>query len=112
MILRDNLAKKGDDSVNWKGFVVAFMDKNIAKREENIQKVLRRFSGGSKTHLAFEDVVHLFGGEDAAREIFDYLDNKGDGMISLKDFQKAVEESMDEPDEEDDGALSSDDEFA
>ena len=109
--LRDNLDRKGNDSVNWKEFVVAFMDKNIAKREENIQKVLRRFSAGTKTHLAFEDVVRLFGGEDAAKEIFDYLDTKGDGKISLKDFQKAVEESIDEPDEEEEGDFESDDEF-
>ena len=79
--LRDNLDRKDVRSVNWKEFVVAFMDKNIAKREENIQKVLRRFSAGTKSHLGFDDVVRLFGGEDAAREIFDYLDTAGDGKI-------------------------------
>lgn len=108
--LRNSLDRKGDDSVNWKGFVVAFMDKNIARREENIQKVLRRFSKGSKTHLGLDDVTHLFGGEEAAKEIFDYLDTKGDGKISLKDFQKAVEESIAQPDDEE-PEFESDDEF-
>ena len=110
MNLRDNMDRKGEKSVHWKGFVVAFMDKNIAKREENIQKVLRRFSKGTKTHLGIEDVSKLFGGEDAAREIFDYLDTNGDGKISLKDFQKVLEESIDEPDD-DEGDFESDDEF-
>jgi len=110
--LRDNLARSGTETVNWKEFVVAFMDRNIAKREDNIKKVLTRFGKGSKTHLTLDDLIHIFGGEDEAKEIFDYLDAEGKGEISIKDFQKAVEQSLDEPDD-DDGAEfdSSDDEF-
>lgn len=109
MNLRDNVVKSGTERVNWKDFVVQFMDKNIAKREDNIQKVLRRFSKGGKTQLALEDVAHIFT-ENEAREIFDYLDSDGDGKISVEDFQKAVEQSLDQPDE-DEGLDDSDDEF-
>jgi len=86
------------------------MDKNIAKREENIQKVLRRFSKGSKSHLAIDDVKHIFN-EHEAEEIFEYLDTDGDGRISMEDFQLAMEQSLNDPDD-DDGLDSSDDEFA
>ena len=110
MSLRDNVVKSGAETVNWKEFVVQFMDENIAKREDNIQKVLRRFSKGSKTHLAIEDVAHIFS-ENEAKEIFDYLDSDGDGKISIEDFQKAVEQSLDEPDEEEGFNDDSDDEF-
>ena len=110
--LRDNLDRSGITRVNWKEFVVQFMDKNIAKREENIQKVLRRFSNkGPKTHLCLEDVAEIFGGENAAKEIFEYLDKEGKGLISLNDFQKAVEQSLDDPDEEEEADFESDDEF-
>jgi Ca2+-binding EF-hand superfamily protein len=110
--LRDNLDRSGVVSVNWKEFVVQFMDKNIAKREENIQKILKRFSDkGAKTHLGLADVAQIFGGEEAAKEIFDYLDKEGKGQISLKDFQKAVEQSLDEHDAEEEADFGSDDEF-
>lgn len=111
--LRDNVERSGAENVNWKEFVVAFMDKHIAKREDNIEKVLKRFSIGSKTHLALADVAHLFGDDEEAKEIFDYLDKDGKGEISLVDFQKAVEQSLAEPDDDDDddGESESDDEF-
>lgn len=110
--LRDSLGRSGAMSVNWKEFVVQFMDKNIAKREENIQKILKRLSNkGAKTHLGLADVAQIFGGDEAAKEIFDYLDKEGKGQISLKDFQKAVEQSLDEPDAEDEVDFGSDDEF-
>ena len=105
MVLRDNVDKSGAKTVNWKEFVVQFMDKNIAKREDNIQKVLRRFSKGSKSHLALADVAHIFN-ENEAKEIFDYLDTDGDGLISMEDFQRAVEQSLDA---EEDGEFESDD---
>ena len=109
--LRDNVERSGAETVNWKDFVVAFMDRNIAKREDNIQKVLKRFSKGGKSHLALEDITPIFGGEEEAKEIFNYLDTDGDGQISIEDFQKAVEQSLNEPDEEDEGDFESDDEF-
>ena len=111
--LRDDMDRKMISGVNWKDFVVAVMDKNIAKREENIKKLIQRLGKGGKTHLTLEDVTRICGGEEEAQEIFDFLDGNGDGKISLQNFQKAVEQSLDdEDDEEEEEDFDSDDEFA
>lgn len=107
--LRDTIGRSGAKTLNWKDFVVQFMDKNIAKREDNIQKVLRKLNKGSKSHLVLADVSHIFN-ENEAKEIFDYLDADGDGKISIEDFQLAVEQSLE--DHDDDDGFESDDEFA
>lgn len=99
-ILRDKLVKSGSENVNWKDFVVAFMDKEIAKREENIKKVFQKLNKSGRTHLSVEDVADIFGGVDQAQEIFDYVDADGDGRISLQDFQTAVESSFNDAEEE------------
>jgi Ca2+-binding EF-hand superfamily protein len=89
------------------------MDKEIAKREENIKKVFSKLNKSGQSHLSLEDVTEIFGGVDQAKEIFDYLDADGDGQISLQDFQKAVENSFvdTEDDSEDGGEFGSDEEF-
>lgn len=86
------------------------MDKEIAKREENVKKVFQKLNKPGRTHLTLDDVRDIFGGVEQAKEIFDYLDADGDGKISLQDFKQAVENSFNDPEEESEDG-DSEDEF-
>lgn len=109
--LREALEGSETKSVNWKEFMLSTMDRNAEKREENIKRVFYKLSKGGKDHLQIEDVMHIFGGEEQAQEIFDYLDLDGDGKISIDDFQFAVEASLDDIEDDEDDGEDSDDEF-
>lgn len=93
--LRDKLSIAEDATLNWKDFLAGTIDKTLAMREDNLKMVFDHFKhGADASHLKFDDVVEIFGGEAQAQEIMQFMDSDGDGLISFEDFKKAVEVSM------------------
>lgn len=110
--LRDKLSIAEDATLNWKDFLSGTIDKNLAMREDNLKMVFNHFKhGADASHLKFEDVVEIFGGEAQAQEIMQFMDADGDGLISFEDFKKAVEASMEESLEDEDDKTRQDVEF-
>jgi calcium-dependent protein kinase len=98
--LREELKLSGEDTVNWKDFLSATMDKNLAMREDKIRIAFEHFKHTDENYILMADLVEIFGGEAQAREIMGFMDSDGDDRVTFEDFRKAVEASMHEKHEE------------
>ena len=91
--LRDDLRLTGEDSVNWRDFSAAMMDKKYAMRDDKIREAFDHFrrSGDGQT-LLVSDLIEIFGGEEEMKEIIDHehLDDNHDGEIRFEDFKRMI----------------------
>lgn len=94
---KDELHLSDRDTLNWKAFLAATVDKNLVMREDKIRFAFDHFQHhDSKEYLTLEDFADIFVGEASqGKEIFAYLDSDGDGKVSFDDFRKAMEECID-----------------
>ena len=86
----------GEDTLNWKSFLAATLDKKVVMREDNIKFAFDHFRHDDPDYLTIADLEDIFEGVAQIKEIMIYLDADGDGKISFEDFRHAVEESMDD----------------
>jgi calcium-dependent protein kinase len=94
--MKAELSLTGNDTLNWKAFLTATMDKNLVMREDKIRLAFDHFKHSDGDCLTLEDFIPIFPeGEAQAKEIFNYLDNNGDGKVSFDDFRNAMEECID-----------------
>lgn len=101
--LRRELSDSADAKLNYRDFVAATMDRNLAMREDNMKLAFNHFRHTDADYLTLEDLSDVFGREAPAKELMNLLDYDGDGKISFEDFRHAVQESIDEGDEASDG---------
>lgn len=96
--MKEELSLTGNDTLNWKAFLAATMDKNLVMREDKIRLAFDHFNhSDGKDHLTLDDFVVMFEEQAQAAEIFNYLDTDHDGKVSFDDFRGAIEESIDMP---------------
>lgn len=88
--LKEELKLSDTDTLNWKAFLDATMDKNLVLREDKIKFAFDHFKH-SENYLTLEDFVAIFKSDREAEEIFDFLDSDNDGKISFEDFRDAFE---------------------
>ena len=88
--LRDELSLSGEDSIDWKEFLAATVDKNVMMQEEKIRAAFDHFKQSDKEYLQILDLVGLLGGADKAKEILGDLDADGDGQISYEEFHQMM----------------------
>jgi calcium-dependent protein kinase len=100
--LRTDFAISDKNTLNWKTFVAATMDKSMAMRADNMRLAFDHFKHTDADYLTLEDLVEIFEGEAPAREIMDLLDEDGDGEVTYEQFCHAVAQSMVEDEDEDD----------
>jgi len=97
--LRDDLRLTGEDTVNWRDFSAAMMDKKYAMRDDKIREAFDHFrrSGDGQT-LLVSDLIEIFGGEEEMKEIIDHehLDDNHDGEIRFEDFKRMITGSFDD----------------
>ena len=93
--MKEELSLTGNDTLNWKAFLAATLDKNLVMREDKIRVAFDHFKHSDADHLTLSDFASIFEGEAQAKEIFDYLDNDRDGKVSFDDFRNALEECID-----------------
>jgi len=94
--LREDLCLSGTDKVNWKEFLAATMDKNLAMREDKVHLAFDHFKRSNSQSLQLSDLIGILGGEAQAREIMGFVDSDGDGKISFEDFYSAIKESIED----------------
>ncbi len=93
--MKEELALSDSDTLNWKAFLAAAMDKNLVLREDKIKFAFDHFKHSDADYLALDDFKAIFESDGQAAEIFNYLDQDRDGKVSFDDFRCAMEESVD-----------------
>ena len=94
-LLKQELSLTGTDTLNWKVFLAATMDKHLVMREDKIKMAFDHFKHSDADCLTKADFEEVFKGDGQAHEIFDYLDTDGDGRVSFEDFRNAIEQVVD-----------------
>jgi Ca2+-binding EF-hand superfamily protein len=98
--LQEELNLEGTDKINWKEFLAATMDKNLAMRQDKVQLAFDHFKRSDSINIQMGDLVELLGGETQAKEIMTFIDSDGDGKITFDDFFGALKESVEAEDDD------------
>lgn len=96
--LRNDLSLSGEDTLNWKDFLSAMMDKSLLMRDDKIRMAFEHFKKSESQCLLISDLVHFFGGESQAKDIMGQIDSDGDGQISFEEFKNMMAHSFTEND--------------
>ncbi len=94
-VMKEKLSLSDSDTLNWKAFLAAAMDKNLVLREDKIKLAFDHFKHADTEYLTLQDFQAIFEQDGQAQEIFNYLDQDRDGLVSFQDFRTAMEESVD-----------------
>lgn len=92
--LRTEFSIAGENKLNWKSFVAATMDRNLAMRSDNLKMAFDHFTHTDADHLTLQDLIEIFEGEAPAKEIMTMLDTDGDGKVSYDEFCEAIADSL------------------
>ena len=82
----------GEESLNWKDFAAATMDKSLALREDKIRSAFNYFDKGKRGSITVKDLSAVFGNSGQAQEIMKDVDIDGDGTISYEEFHILMKE--------------------
>ena len=94
--LRNDLSLSGEDTLNWKDFLSAMMDKSLLMREDKIRMAFEHLKKSESQCLLISDLVDFFGGESQAKDIMGQIDSDGDGQISFEEFKNMMAHSFTE----------------
>eukprot|EP00531_Pseudo-nitzschia_arenysensis_P018048 CAMPEP_0116125478 /NCGR_PEP_ID=MMETSP0329-20121206/5831_1 /TAXON_ID=697910 /ORGANISM="Pseudo-nitzschia arenysensis, Strain B593" /LENGTH=570 /DNA_ID=CAMNT_0003619519 /DNA_START=297 /DNA_END=2009 /DNA_ORIENTATION=+ len=93
--MKEGLSLSNDETLNWRAFLAATVDKNLVMREDKIRYAFDHFvHGENKDYLTRADFDSIFEGDAQGREVFKFLDTDGDGKVLFEDFRRAMEESI------------------
>lgn len=88
--LRDEESLCGEESIDWKEFLAATVDRNVMMQEEKIRAAFNHFKQSDHEYIHISDLVGLLGGLDKAKELLGDIDADGDGKISYEDFRQMM----------------------
>lgn len=96
LAIKEHMNLSDDDTVHWREFLTATVDKNLVMREDKIRYAFDHFvHGENKDYLTMADFDSIFEGDAQGREVFKFLDTNGDGKVLFEDFRGAMEEYID-----------------
>ena len=94
--MKEDLSLSDDDTLNWKAFLAATVDKNLVMREDKIRYAFDHFvHSENKDYLTLADFESIFEGDTQGREVFKFLDTNEEGKVSFDRFRGAMEERID-----------------
>lgn len=82
------------DTLNWKAFLAATMDKSLVLREDKIRYAFDQFRHSDADYLTLDDFKDIFETEQQAKEVFAFLDTDNNGQVSFEDFRTAFEQNI------------------
>lgn len=85
--LRDELDITDDASLQWKDFLTATMDRNLAMQEDKVRSAFDFFRQDGKIYMEMDDLIRMFGSEAQAKEIMGSVDIDNDNRISFEEFK-------------------------
>ena len=91
--LRNELCVSGDTKLDWRNFLAATMDKNLALREDKIRLAFDQFRQ-SGSYVEVSDLTRIFGSHAQAMEIMGSADVDKDGRIDYMEFKNVMESNM------------------
>lgn len=92
--LKEELSLSDTDTLNWKAFLAATMDKSLVLREDKIRYAFDQFRHSDADYLTLGDFKEIFETEQQAREVFDFLDTDKNGQVSFEDFRTGFEQNI------------------
>ena len=96
--MKEDLSLSDDDTLNWRAFLAATVDKNLVMREDKIRYTFDHFvHSENKDYLTLGDFDSIFEGDAQGKQVFEFLDTDVDGKVLFEDFRRAMEESIDLP---------------
>jgi Ca2+-binding EF-hand superfamily protein len=98
--MKQELSLADTDTLNWKAFLAATMDKSLVLREDKIRYAFDQFRHSDANYLTLEDFAGIFETEAQAKEVFDFLDTDNNGQVSFEDFRTVFEENIEVDQEE------------
>jgi len=84
----------GSNSLDYREFLAATMERRIFLREENIRKAFQYFDLERKGFITMDNLVRIFGSEAHARSILGDVDTNKDGAISFDEFKTMMEDNL------------------
>ena len=97
--MRHDLTVSDEDTINWKDFVAAMLDTNVAMRDDNLKLAFESFKHSDADHLTIDDLSDIFGSKAHAMEAMVMLDTDGDEKVNFDDFRRVIAESMEDEDD-------------
>lgn len=82
----------GSNSLNYREFLAATMERSIFIREENIRCAFDYFDLDGNSEITLANLVKIFGAEEHAREIMGDVNLSGEGVISYEEFKSMMTE--------------------
>ena len=95
--MKEELHLTDSETLDWRAFLAATVDKTFVMREDKIRYAFDHFvHSEDKDYLTMADFDNIFEGDiQQGREVFRYLDTNGDGHVMYEDFRRAMSESID-----------------
>ena len=87
----ETLGIDGKNSLNWKDFVTATVDKSLLFQEDKIKMAFNYFDRSHRGSITVKDLSQVFGSDDQAQEIMGEIDMNGDGVISYEEFHEMMD---------------------
>lgn len=80
----------GSNTLNYREFLAATMERNIFIREENIRCAFDYFDLDGNSEITLLNLVKIFGAEEHAREIMGDVNLSGEGVINYDEFKSMM----------------------
>ena len=88
--LMDGVDVDSSNTINYREFIAATMEKNIYIREANIQRAFRYFDQDETGHISYANLINIMGSEEHAREVLGELFHERDSEITYKEFKDCI----------------------
>ncbi|KAG5185335.1 calcium-dependent protein kinase [Tribonema minus] len=80
----------GSNTLDYREFLAATMDRSVFVREENMRSGFAYFDLEGAGKITVDNLIKIFGSEEHAREIMGDVDINSDGVIEYEEFRQMM----------------------
>lgn len=85
--LRTGLDISGKQTLNWREFLEATIERNLHMQEDKVRLAFDHFKQSHQNSINMSDLINIFGSDAQAREVMGSVDLDRDGKISYEEFR-------------------------